>query len=193
MDPDSIESQILALLKKHKVILAVAESSTGGLITKRLTDPEGASAAVLGGVVAYDNLAKETVLRVPRQTMVDHGAVSEEAAKAMAQGASDCFQWPHRRMGPFWDHRWLALAETGITGPGGGSGAKPVGTVCLALTNTEGDVARTHHFDPNQDREQLRRGFAYAALKLLKDCLEGKTRLEYDPETYPDGPPDEDF
>ena len=103
MAQDSIEAKILALLLEYKIILAVGEASTGGLITKRLTDLPGASAAVLGGVVAYHNAAKETILQVPGHVLNNYGAVSEETADAMSEGVLSQFHYAHRQ-GPLWEH-----------------------------------------------------------------------------------------
>ncbi|HET7274660.1 MAG TPA: competence/damage-inducible protein A [Longimicrobiaceae bacterium] len=116
-----MEDMVGAALRELKLTLAVAESCTGGLIGHRLTDVAGASAYFLLGVVAYSNIAKESLLGVRAETLAAHGAVSTEVAEEMARGV--------RAAGG----ADLGLATTGVAGPGGGTPAKPVGTVCIAL------------------------------------------------------------
>ncbi len=117
------------LAGEHRTI-AFAESCTGGLCTARLTDLPGSSHVLLGGVVAYSNAAKQELLGVAESLLLEHGAVSEPVAAAMAAGArerfgSDC-----------------AIATTGIAGPAGGTDEKPVGTVCFAFA-TGNDAGST--------------------------------------------------
>lgn len=122
---------VLDRLRQSGTTIAFAESCTGGLCAARLTDVAGSSAALLGGVVAYSNAAKERLLGVPRRLLDQHGAVSEPVAQAMATGGRDRFGAD------------LAVATTGIAGPGGGSAHKPVGTVCFALARDGGSKAWT--------------------------------------------------
>jgi nicotinamide-nucleotide amidase len=121
----TMEGAVGELLAGAGKTIAVAESCTGGLIASRLTDVPGSSAYVLAGVVAYGNQAKMDVLGVQRSTLDQHGAVSNEAAVEMANGV--------RRLGG----ASFGLATTGIAGPSGGSAAKPVGTVHIALSTAE--------------------------------------------------------
>jgi len=114
--------------------IGVAESCTGGLITSRLTDIPGSSAYVDRGVVVYSNTAKTDLLGVPPALFAAHGAVSEPVAQAMASGL---------RAASGVD---LAVATTGIAGPGGGTAEKPVGTVCIALAGPLGTEVRTWRF-----------------------------------------------
>jgi len=120
---------VLQHLRQAGHTLACAESCTGGLLLARLTDVAGSSDVLRGGVVAYADAAKQALLGVPAEVLAAHGAVSEPVAAAMAQGARSRFAAD------------LAIATTGIAGPGGGSVAKPVGTVCFALAR--GDGVRT--------------------------------------------------
>jgi PncC family amidohydrolase len=140
--------------------LGVAESCTGGLLAKLLTDPAGASATFLGGIVAYANSVKETVLGVGAETLARHGAVSAETAREMASGARRVLEVD------------FALSITGIAGPSGGSLQKPVGTVWIGLARGEGVEAEHYHFAGSRDL--IRARAAEAALALLWRELEQK-------------------
>jgi nicotinamide-nucleotide amidase len=144
---------VLEAARARGVRLAVAESCTGGLLAKRLTDTPGSSDVVVGGVVAYDNAVKTALLDVPPDLIERHGAVSEEVVRAMALGAI-------RRFGV-----GLAAAVTGIAGPSGGTAEKPVGTVWLATALGE-EVEATRVLLPGP-RENIRARSAQAALFLL--------------------------
>jgi nicotinamide-nucleotide amidase len=137
--------------------LATAESCTGGLIAATLTEIPGCSAVVDRGYVAYDNRAKEQMLAVPAALLAEHGAVSEAVARAMAEGA---------RAQAGVD---LAIAVTGVAGPGGGSPAKPVGLVHLALASARG----TRHECAllSGDRTAIRLATVDRALQMLLDQL----------------------
>src|SRR5690606_7230882 len=115
MTDQSLEAQLGARLLARKLTICTAESCTGGLILSRMTDISGSSAYVLGGVVAYSNAIKQAVLHVREQTLLTYGAVSEQTAREMAQGAAALFGAD------------LAISVTGIAGPGGGTAEKPVG------------------------------------------------------------------
>ena len=125
-----------ALLERAAVLLtryeveglriATAESCTGGLVAALLTEIPGSSAVVERGFVTYSNEAKIEMLGVPAGLIAEHGAVSEAVARAMAEGALDR------------SRASVALAITGIAGPGGGSESKPVGTVCLSVSERGG-------------------------------------------------------
>jgi nicotinamide-nucleotide amidase len=137
--------------------LAVAESCTGGLVGERLTAIPGSSAVFRGGVVAYDDWVKEDVLGVPRAILEEHGAVSEVVAMAMADGVAARFRTA------------VAVAVTGIAGPGGGTEEKPVGTVCIA--GRVGDAQRVVRRVVPGDREGIRQRSAQAALDLLRGLV----------------------
>lgn len=136
---------------------ATAESCTGGWIAKALTDVAGSSQWVLEGFVTYSNAAKARTLGVPRAMLRKHGAVSEEVARAMAQGAL-------RRAKVS-----IAVAVTGIAGPGGAVAGKPVGTVWLAWAVARGTKVQvsTHLCHFRGDREAVRRKTVQAALRGL--------------------------
>jgi nicotinamide-nucleotide amidase len=131
------------LLRGHGRTLAVAESCTGGLVAQLLTEVPGASDYFLGGVVAYADATKTQLLGVPAGLIAEHGAVSEPVARAMAEGARE-------RLGAD-----LAVAITGISGPGGGSPAKPVGLVYVALARESGTHAESFVFPLDRARHRL--------------------------------------
>ncbi len=137
--------------------VAVAESCTGGLLGKRLTDRPGASAFFLGGIVAYADRVKEQELGVAPELLRREGAVSRAVAGAMARGVRE-------RLGAD-----LGLSVTGIAGPSGGGPEKPVGTVWFGLASAEGTETRVERF--GEDRETIRERAAQAALAFLHRIL----------------------
>lgn len=160
-DSGDLVEAIGRLLTDQALTLVVAESCTGGAIAKRLTDVAGVSSFFQGGVVAYSNRLKSELLGVDEGVLEQHGAVSEETALAMAQGARE-------RLGGD-----AAIAITGIAGPGGGSEEKPVGTVWYAASLGARTVAKHRRFPGN--REGVRVRSAQAALALLHSMLVGRT------------------
>lgn len=134
--------------------LAVAESCTGGWLAKCLTDISGSSGWFERGFVTYSNDAKREMLGVDAATLAEYGAVSEAVVREMAQGVLS-----HSPAD-------IAVAISGIAGPGGGRSGKPVGTVCFAFAERSGDVqAMTCHFEG--DREAVRRSAVHYALSQL--------------------------
>jgi len=127
-DDEGLETIVGRLLVEQGRTLAVAESCTGGLIAERVTAVPGSSAYFLGGVVAYANSAKQTLLGVPEPLLAEHGAVSEPVARAMAEGVRERFGAD------------FGVATTGISGPDGGTDEKPVGLVYVAIAT----ASRTH-------------------------------------------------
>jgi nicotinamide-nucleotide amidase len=154
---ETYASYVTALLKAARVKVAVAESCTGGLLGKLLTDAAGSSDYMLGGVISYANSAKIQLLGVDEKLLQTVGAVSEEVARSMAEGVL-------RLTGAD-----LAVAITGIAGPTGGSEQKPVGTVCFALARSAAlggsTVTFTEHFPGARDF--VRTISAYRALSLF--------------------------
>jgi nicotinamide-nucleotide amidase len=120
------------VLREKRLTLALAESCTGGLVGHRVTNVPGSSTYFLGGAEVYANSAKEAVLGVSHDILVQHGAVSEEAAREMAVGARRVFGAD------------IAVATTGIAGPDGGTAEKPVGTVCFGIASAAGVVTHTY-------------------------------------------------
>ncbi|MCB2263372.1 MAG: CinA family protein [Candidatus Thiosymbion ectosymbiont of Robbea hypermnestra] len=145
-------------LRAAGLMLATAESCTGGWVSKVVTDVPGSSAWFDRGFVTYDDRAKREMLGVPAVAITDHGAVSEEVALAMAQGAL-----AHSRAG-------VALAITGIAGPTGGTEDKPVGTVCFAWVRA-GRRPLTRRMRFAGSREQVRRQSVRFALEQLLELI----------------------
>ncbi|MCC6332625.1 MAG: CinA family nicotinamide mononucleotide deamidase-related protein [Myxococcales bacterium] len=158
-DEETLPGVVLAALKARRQWLAVAESCTGGLVCELLTSVPGASQALYGGAVTYANAAKTTWAGVPEGMVAQFGAVSEEVAAALASGI-------RAAAGVAW-----GLAVTGIAGPGGGSEAKPVGTVFVGVAGPPGVAVQQHRF--LGDRERVRRFSAHAALDALRLALPG--------------------
>lgn len=148
---------VATLLTDHGLTLALAESCTGGLLSAMLTDVSGASAFLERAAVTYANSAKEQWLGVPAELLAKEGAVSEECALAMARGM---------RQAAGTD---LALSITGIAGPTGGTPAKPVGTVYIALSTANQERGKGYRF--SGDRQQIRRMAACMALEWLRRYL----------------------
>jgi len=140
--------------------VAVAESCTGGLIAKRLTDLPGSSAYVEGGVVSYSNAMKARLLNVPDALIAAHGAVSEPVAESMAEGIRAR------------SSAEVGIAVTGIAGPDGGTRDKPVGTVVFAVVTPESRAVRTKTY-PNFGRELLRDVASHAALDMARRLIGG--------------------
>lgn len=161
VDIDGLPEAVHESLRRRRHTLATAESCTGGLISTRLTDVAGASGVFMGGVVSYSNQAKESILGVPHELLVAHGAVSEEVARAMAAGARE-------RFAADW-----AIGITGVAGPTGGTPEKPVGLVHWAVAGPGGTEARHRVFPGN--RAIIREWSANAALDLLRRLLEAQS------------------
>lgn len=154
---DELEGVIVRLLTERKQTLALAESCTGGGIANRITNIPGASAVLLASLVTYANAAKQKFVEVRAETLATYGAVSEAVAREMAEGA-------RRETGTDY-----ALSVTGIAGPGGGSDAKPVGTVFMALASASGTVVFTQ-FNPF-DRETFKNVTGTQALEMLRRVI----------------------
>ena len=151
--------QIGERLTARQATLATAESCTGGLIGHLITEVAGSSAYYLGGIVAYSNDVKRSLLGVAEATLLTHGAVSEPVARAMAEGAL-------ARSGAY-----LAVSVTGIAGPGGGTAAKPVGLVHLALALRGGRIEAERHLFAG-DRAAVRAASVAAAFALIARAAE---------------------
>jgi nicotinamide-nucleotide amidase len=152
---EELEAVVVKLLKQRKETLATAESCTGGFIANCITNVPGASEVFLAGYVTYSNNAKSDVLSVDPKLLEKHGAVSEPVARAMAEGARS-------RSGSTY-----GVATTGIAGPNGGSGEKPVGTVYIALASADSKTVAKKFVFPT-DRETFKQLAAQTALNLLR-------------------------
>src|SRR6185503_13358345 len=157
IDDDSLEAVVVRLLTERKQTLGLAESCTGGFISNRLTNVPGASVVFNGGLVTYSNEAKQTLLGVRKETLDKHGAVSEAIASEMAEGA-------RRRLDAHY-----AIAVTGIAGPGGGTDAKPVGTVWIGVA-TPDQTLTLKQFNP-YERETFKYITSQQALNSLRRQL----------------------
>lgn len=156
LQPEAVVGQLLV---REGLTLAVAESCTGGLLCHLITNVPGSSAYFEGGIVAYSYNAKERLLGVRHGTLYEHGAVSEETAHEMADGA-------RRALGTD-----IGLSITGIAGPTGGMPGKPVGLVYIALSAR--GFSRCVRYAWGHDREGNKQASAVAALQLLREYLEG--------------------
>lgn len=156
-DEDTLSSVVAGLLKERKLTLAVAESCTGGYLSKTITDLPGSSAYFWGGAITYSNEAKNTLIGVNDQMIRDFGAVSEETAREMAAGIK-------KTAGSN-----IAIAITGIAGPDGGTDNKPVGLVYIALLSDEKEKVYKLHF--NSHREGNRILAVKSALDIVRRYL----------------------
>jgi nicotinamide-nucleotide amidase len=157
-DGTTIDEQVAALLQGRRI--ALAESCTGGLLAARLTERAGSSEYVMGGVVSYSNEAKIHLLGVAPNLIDEHGAVSTEVAVAMADGALERFGAD------------VAVAITGIAGPGGGTEAKPVGYVCWCVKTADGESLVRDTRLPG-GRSDVRDRSTTVAMHLLRRLLSG--------------------
>ena len=156
---DDLARQVGRRLKQTGAMLVTAESCTGGWVAQAVTSVAGSSDWFERGFVTYSNDAKQDLLGVKTATLQAHGAVSEETAREMAQGALARSK------------ATLAVAVTGVAGPGGGSPGKPVGMVCFAWASKARTVAETRHF--SGDRDSVRRQSVVRALEGVLESIAG--------------------
>lgn len=161
-DGSHVDDQVAAMLVEQGLTVAVAESCTGGLLLGRLTDRPGSSAYLRGGIVAYANEVKEELAGVPAELIEAHGAVSQEVAVALAEGA-------RRVVGAD-----IGIGVTGVAGPGGGTDEKPVGLVWLALVGPEGRRI-VRRADQRGTRADVRERATTSVLHLLRRLLLGES------------------
>jgi nicotinamide-nucleotide amidase len=156
-DERPVEALVLDACRERRLMLATAESCSGGLVAARLTSVPGSSDVFVGGVVAYADEVKSQELGVPADVLERYGAISAETAAAMAEGA-------RVRLGAE-----VAVSVTGVAGPGGGTPEKPVGLVYLHAQGPEGAQAR--RLDLPGDRAAIRARATVAALHLVRTLL----------------------
>ena len=158
--PRSEAEQLIEALRSKGLRMSAAESCTGGMIGCMMTSVPGSSDVFLGTAVTYSNDAKERILGVKHQTLMDHGAVSMETASEMAKGSVEVYESD------------VAVAVTGIAGPGGSTPEKPVGLVYIAVADGPRVVVTKNLFQG--DRQSIRNQTAVEAIKLLIELVEGK-------------------
>ncbi len=149
----TLEEQIVALMQEKKLTLAVAESCTGGMLSSRIIDVPGVSEVYKAGFVTYANEAKQNLIGVKEETLAQFGAVSEQTAREMVLGAMKAAKAD------------MAVATTGIAGPGGGSIEKPVGLVYIACGSADGIAVERCFFDGS--RREIRQASVEHALEML--------------------------
>ena len=159
-----IEIQTLARLlideaRERRLRIVTAESCTGGLVSGAICSIAGASDVFERGFVTYTNRAKQEVLGVPGDLLADHGAVSEPVARFMAEGALEV------------SNAHVAVAITGVAGPGGGTRMKPVGTVHFATARANQTIRHQVECFEHPDREGVQLASVAAALQMLRDAL----------------------
>lgn len=159
IDTDTLENTVLQLLKEKRVTLAAAESCTGGLVSKRMTDLPGASEVYLGGAVTYAPGSKTAILGVPADLLEHDGVVSSSVSEAMAQGVRAKFGSD------------LGIGITGIAGPGSDESGTPVGTVFVSLSTHRKTYTRKLHL--GHDRDRVRTAAANHALDMVRRFLTG--------------------
>lgn len=157
VDVDSLEAAVFALLKERGLTMACAESCTGGLIAKRITDLPGSSAVFRGGVVSYATEVKADVLGVPKEILDEHGAVSEPTARAMAEGVRKLMKAD------------IAVSTTGVAGPDKDDRGNEVGTVYIAVATEGNTICRKLHC--GNDRERVRTVAAHNAFDMIRRIL----------------------
>ena len=161
VDVESLEAVVSALLRERGLTLSAAESCTGGLIAKRMTDLPGASSVFRGGVVSYTNGVKSGVLGVSGELLEEYGAVSEPAARAMAEGCRNICGSD------------LAVSVTGVAGPDRDSRGNEVGTVYIALAGPEGTICRKLSCGRGRGRDRVRSAAASSAFDMIRRQLLG--------------------
>ncbi|MBQ7621801.1 MAG: CinA family protein [Candidatus Methanomethylophilaceae archaeon] len=158
--PRSEITELIDVLRSKGLRMSAAESCTGGMIGCMMTSVSGSSDVFLGSAVTYSNDSKEKILKVSHQTLLDHGAVSEETAREMVLGSVEAYGSD------------IAVAVTGIAGPGGATDVKPVGLVYIAVADGPRVVVTKNNF--TCDRRSVREQTALEALRLAKDMAEGR-------------------
>jgi len=153
----SLARLLLDECRERRLRIVTAESCTGGLVAGALTDIAGSSDVVDRGFVTYSNRAKQAVLGVPGDMLADYGAVSEPVARAMAEGALEA------------SDAHIAVAITGVAGPGGGSPMKPVGTVHFATARSNGGIQHRLEMFGDIGRSQVRIASVRVALEMMRE------------------------
>ncbi len=154
-----MHENLVALLEQHKLTLSTAESCTGGLISKLITDVAGCSDVYIGGVCSYSNDAKEKFLGVKHETLIKYGAVSEQVSREMAIGIKNK------------TNSDVSISTTGIAGPGGGSKDKPVGLVYITVCVKNNVKTIRLNENPTLTRSEIRKASANKAISLAAERI----------------------
>lgn len=154
-----LEKNIAEILKEHSLVISVAESCTGGLLSSRLTDISGSSEYIRANFVTYSNESKMALLDVKDETLRVYGAVSEQCAREMSEGL-------YRKT-----KADIAISTTGLAGPTGATETKPIGLMYVGITNRYKSVVQQFKLNPKFDRIRMKQEFAQCALQMLLDSL----------------------
>ncbi len=154
-----LEKNIAEILKEHSLVISVAESCTGGLLSSRLTDVSGSSEYIRVNFVTYSNESKKALLDVKDETLRIYGAVSEQCAREMSEGL-------YRKT-----KADIAISTTGLAGPTGDTETKPIGLMYVGITNRYKSVVQQFKLNPKFDRIRMKQEFTQCALQMLLDSL----------------------
>ncbi len=155
----NLEKNIAEILKTHSLVISVAESCTGGLLSSRLTDISGSSEYIKANFVTYSNDAKMALLDVKEDTLKLYGAVSEQCAREMSEGL-------YRKT-----KADIAISTTGIAGPTGATPDKPIGLMYVGITNRYKSIVQEFKLNPKYNRIRMKQEFVQCALQMLLDSL----------------------
>jgi len=158
---DALARLLIDEARERRVRIVTAESCTGGLVAAAITSIAGSSDVFERGFVTYSNRAKEELLGVPGDLIADMGAVSESVARMMAEGALEI------------SNAHIAVAITGVAGPGGGSPMKPVGTVHLATARSNGGLIHRMELFEETERGDIQMAAVRVALEMLRERVNG--------------------
>ena len=154
-----LEKNIAEILKEHSLVISVAESCTGGLLSSRLTYISGSSEYIRANFVTYSNESKMALLDVKDETLRVYGAVSEQCAREMSEGL-------YRKT-----KADIAISTTGLAGPTGATETKPIGLMYVGITNRYKSVVQQFKLNPKFDRIRMKQEFTQCALQMLLDSL----------------------
>lgn len=154
-----LATELVNTLKEKGLTISCAESCTGGLIAKTITDVSGASSVFFGGVVSYDNSVKMGILGVKKSTLEAHGAVSAQTAEEMALGVCNACKTD------------IGISTTGIAGPTGGTDEKPVGTVYVGMCLSGNGFSKRLCISPSLSRDEIRHEAVRALIALITDKI----------------------
>ena len=155
----NVSTELVKELSSRRLTISTAESCTGGLIAKSITDISGASEVFWGGVVSYDNSVKENVLRVKHETLTSYGTVSAQTAREMAEGVRSLCKTD------------IGISTTGIAGPGGGTKEKPVGTVYVAIATKDGVSSTLLQINPQLSRDEIRQSTVCTLISMVVEKI----------------------